>query len=150
MTIDLRRVSSACFFWVFLATIASALAQTPPTQKPKVKTVTAIPITSLDGKDNYDAYCAVCHGPAAKGDGPAAPAMKAAVPDLTTIAKRNKGKFNPIAIEHVILGTEKTATPAHGVDTMPIWGEVFRVEEKNRALLRVRNLVNYLETIQTK
>jgi mono/diheme cytochrome c family protein len=115
-----------------------------------VKVVTAIPITSVDGKDNYDAYCAVCHGPAAKGDGPAAPAMKAPVPDLTTIAKRNNGKFNPIAIEQVILGTGKTPTPAHGVETMPIWGEVFRVEEKNRALLRARNLVNYLETIQTK
>lgn len=130
---------------------AGVAAQTPATtEKPKVKAVTAMPITSVEGKDNYDAYCAVCHGTAAKGDGPAAPAMKAPVPDLTTIAKRHDGKFQPAVIEMIVKGTGRTPTPAHGVDTMPIWGDVFHSEEPTRALLRMRNLVRYLESIQVK
>jgi hypothetical protein len=57
---------------------------------------------------------------------PAAPAMKVPVPDLTTIAKRSAGKFNATDVEYIIRGTGKTATPAHGVEDMPIWGDVFR------------------------
>ena len=150
MAAVLRRVGSACLLWVSVAMVASALAQTPTTQKPIVKAVTAIPIVSLEGKDNYDAYCAVCHGATAKGNGPAAPAMKVPVPDLTTIAKRNNGKFIHHNVEEIIRGTGKTPTPAHGVETMPIWGDVFYNEEKTQRMLRIRNLVMYLESIQVK
>jgi mono/diheme cytochrome c family protein len=130
---------------------AGVAAQTPATaEKPKVKAVRAAPIASLEGKDNYDAYCAVCHGATAKGDGPAAPAMKAPVPDLTTIAKRHDGKFDSTNVEMTIRGTGKTATPAHGVESMPVWGDVFNYEDKARAILRVRNLAKYLESIQVK
>jgi hypothetical protein len=83
-----------------------------------------------------------------KGDGPAAPAMKVPVPDLTTIAARNKGKFNPLVVENIIRGTSKTPTPAHGIETMPIWGEVFRGSDSSATLLRIRNLVRYVESIQ--
>jgi mono/diheme cytochrome c family protein len=68
--------------WLLVGAVGvGAAAQTPPApppaaQKPTVKAVHAPPIVSLDGKDNYDAYCAVCHGRDAKGNGPAAPAMK--------------------------------------------------------------------------
>ena len=134
-----------------------AAAQTPPAQppaaapaqKPKVKAVQVVPIVSVEGKDNYDAYCAVCHGREGKGDGPAAPAMKKPVPDLTAIAARNDGKFNATAVEYLISQPGKIPTPAHGVEEMPIWGDVFRSEDKLRSLLRIRNLVKYLETIQS-
>ena len=126
------------------------LSAQAPTSKssPKVKVVAATPIVSVEGKDNFDAYCAVCHGSDAKGHGPAAPAMKAAVPDLTTIALRNQGKFDPFRVELIVKGTGKTATPAHGVETMPIWGDVFRTEDPTRVTLRVKNLVKYVESIQ--
>jgi mono/diheme cytochrome c family protein len=140
--------------------VAVAAAQTPPSQppaaqttpaaKPVVKATHGTPIVSVEGKDNYDAYCAVCHGRDAKGGGPAAPAMKLPVPDLTLIAARNKGKFDALAVEEIIRKPGKTATPAHGVDTMPIWGDVFSTEDRSRSLLRIRNLVRYLESIQTK
>ena len=134
-----------------VALVATALsAQAPAGQKdvPKVKAVNAPPIASIEGKDSFQAYCAVCHGADGKGNGPAAPAMKVPVPDLTRIAQRNKGKFNPLAVEYIVKGTGKTDTPAHGVETMPIWGEVFRTEERSRATLRISNLVKYVESIQ--
>ena len=110
----------------------------------------AVPINSVEGVDNFNAYCAVCHGSDGKGNGPAAPAMKVPVADLTTIAKRNKGRFNPVQVEETIRGTGKTPTPAHGVEEMPIWGEVFRSEDKARSTLRIGNLVMYIESIQAK
>jgi mono/diheme cytochrome c family protein len=125
-------------------------AQTPAAQKPvpKIKKVAVVPIASVEGRDNYTAYCAVCHGPEGKGDGPAAPAMKVPVPDLTTFAKRHEGKFNASGVELTIRGSGKTATPAHGVEEMPIWGDVFRGEDKAVTTLRIRNLVTYLESLQ--
>ena len=146
------RVCVAGSFIVASVLAAGVAAQTPSEQKtvPKVKAVAAVPIRSLEGVDNFAVYCAVCHGPDAKGNGPAAPAMKVPVPDLTTIATRNKGKFDAIAIELIVKGSGKTSTPAHGVETMPIWGEVFHGEDKGASTLRIRNLVKYLESIQQK
>jgi mono/diheme cytochrome c family protein len=129
----------------------SLAAQAPSAQTvPKVKRVAAPPLQSLEGADNYTAYCAVCHGPNGKGDGPAAPAMKVPVPDLTTFAKRHEGKFNRTDVEDLVRGASKTRTPAHGVEDMPIWGEVFRSDDKARTTLRIGNLVKYLESIQVK
>jgi mono/diheme cytochrome c family protein len=128
--------------------IAAQSQQPPPKAVPKVKSVAAPPIVSVEGEDNFIAYCAVCHGNSGKGDGPAAPAMKMPVPDLTTIAKRNKGRFSAVDVEAIILGSGKTRTPAHGVEDMPIWGDVFRHEDPVKRKLRIGNLVKYLESIQ--
>jgi len=134
---------------VACSVLTTATAQTPPAQKPTIKTASATPIQSVDGADNFHAYCAVCHGPDAKGNGPAAPAMKVPVPDLTMIAARRDGKFNDTQVEQIITGAGKTRTPAHGVEEMPIWGDVFRNEDKAKTMLRVGNLVKYLKSIQT-
>ena len=133
-------------------------AQTPTTQpkpaqqKPVVRSVSATPIASVEGEDNFKVYCAVCHGTDARGNGPAAPAMKTPVPDLTQIAKRHDGKFDAAAIEQVIRGTGKSlSTPAHGVEDMPIWSDVFRASgslDPAVTTVRVRNLVKYLQGIQ--
>ncbi len=115
----------------------------------KVRSVPARATVSVEGKDSYAAYCAPCHGREARGDGPAAPALKMAVPDLTLIASRH-GKFDPLEVEFTIAGKDKLV-PAHGgaVD-MPIWGPVFKAMEGDgaRSTLRLRNLVKYLETLQ--
>jgi mono/diheme cytochrome c family protein len=127
------------------------LAGSPPVaaqQKPAVKGVPADRMVSIEGKDSYDAYCAVCHGKAGKGDGPAAPAMKMPVPDLTMMAQRNKGKFDALAARQAIESAGRVSSGAHGIDDMPIWGDVFRGEGTPRSTLRVQNLVKYLESIQ--
>jgi mono/diheme cytochrome c family protein len=119
-----------------------------PKPAPNVKRVAATPINSVEGRDNFLTYCAVCHGEDGKGNGPAAPAMKAPVPDLTHIARRHKGVFSTSDVEQIIRGTANTATPAHGAPEMPIWGDVFRNEDRARQTLRIGNLVKYLQSIQ--
>lgn len=103
---------------------------------------------SVEGKDSYDTYCAVCHGKAGKGDGPAAAAMKMPVPDLTTMAARNNGKFNALAAQQAIESAGRVKSGAHGIDDMPIWGDIFRGEGVPRKTLRIKNLVEYLESLQ--
>ncbi len=123
----------------------SSVAQTPV---PQVRLAPCTPIPSVEGRDNFSAYCAVCHGADARGGGPAAPAMKAPVPDLTTLAMRNGGKFDLPAVEYIVRGTGKIATPAHGTTDMPIWGQVFCSTDRAVGALRMTNLVKYLESIQ--
>jgi mono/diheme cytochrome c family protein len=136
------------------AAAAVAAAQGTPSapgaapQKPIVKRASAAPIASVEGKDNYDAYCAVCHGGDGRGSGPAAPAMKAPVPDLTALAARHGGRFNLVQVETSIRQPGKIATPAHGVEEMPIWGDVFRFEDRARSTLRIQNLARYIQSIQ--
>ena len=58
--------------------------------------VKTVPITRSDpssGKQMFKDYCAACHGMDGKGNGPATEFLKAPPPDLTTMAKRNDGKF---------------------------------------------------------
>ncbi len=133
-----------------VALFASPQTKSEQTQ-PTVKRVPAQPIQSVDGKDNFEAYCAVCHGKTGKGDGPAAPAMKTPVADLTAIARKNGGKFSAVPIAEMIKGADREM-PSHGSKDMPIWGAVFRSfsADPNIAALRVNNLVNYLESIQVK
>ena len=115
-----------------------------------VKQGTAPRIQSVEGVDTFKAYCAVCHGPQAKGNGPAATALKKVPADLTTIAKRNGGKFSAPDVEAVIMGQQVLAS--HGSRDMPIWGPVFQALAPDDSFmkLRVLNLVGYIKTIQAQ
>ena len=50
-------------------------------------------IDSLQGASLYRAYCAVCHGEDAKGNGPMTKSLKSLPPDLTRLFARNGGVF---------------------------------------------------------
>jgi mono/diheme cytochrome c family protein len=118
-------------------------------QTPEVKTGPPRGFIGIEGKDTYQAFCASCHGAKGTGDGPAAPALKMPVPDLTTMEKR-AGKFDKLAVERVIMGSDKMPV-AHGTLTMPIWGPIFvSVGDRTTATLRAKNLVDYLASIQAK
>jgi mono/diheme cytochrome c family protein len=98
----------------------------------------------------YRNYCATCHGMAGKGNGPAAPALKTAPPDLTVMAKNNDGIFPELKVLHVLESGPDLA--AHGSKDMPIWGPIFRSMGPDRSLghLRQVNLTDYLKSIQEK
>lgn len=105
-------------------------------------------IRSVKGPDLFRAYCASCHGVDAKGNGPAAPALKAKVPDLTVLAKNNGGRFPDARVRKAIMGDDVIAS--HGSREMPIWGPIFhQIEEDiDRGNVRLDNLAKYLESIQ--
>jgi mono/diheme cytochrome c family protein len=95
----------------------------------------------VEGKEWFRAYCAPCHGVDAKGHGPVAPALKELPPDLTTLAKRNNGKFPEDYVKKVLV--HGVTAPAHGSSDMPIWGPTF-------AGINEGNLIQYLASVQVK
>jgi mono/diheme cytochrome c family protein len=106
-------------------------------------------IQSVTGSDLFRAYCASCHGLDAKGRGPAASALKAGVPDLTLLSRRNLGQFPTAHVREVIIGEQVVA--AHGSREMPIWGPIFHQVEGDQdwGNVRLENLVKYLASIQS-
>src|SRR5947207_12124455 len=108
-------------------------------------------IDSIQGPTLYKAYCAVCHGPNAKGDGPMAKSLKTAPSDLTRITSRNNGMFPVAKVRRIIAGEESLAS-GHGTKEMPVWGPIFSQVAWDQDLGRVRidNLARYLETLQGK
>jgi mono/diheme cytochrome c family protein len=142
---------------VFCAALVSILsfagAQENQAKKTQVK-----PSSPVSGAQMFKQYCAVCHGPAGKGDGPVATALKVPPPDLTTLTQRHDGKFPEDYVTNVLKnGVEK---PAHGSGEMPVWGPIFENMNRWKVLcpgaeetpvaLRITNLTDYLKSIQKK
>ena len=78
------------------------------------------------GKMEYDSACAVCHGLTGKGDGPLKSQLTKPVPDLTVLAKNNKGIFPFDRVYQIIDGRQEVK--AHGPREMPVWGRAFNTE----------------------
>ena len=72
-----------------------------------------------DGAAAFRDHCAVCHGIAADGDGPMAPVLSVAPPDLTALAAANGGAFPLGRVLRHVDGREEVI--AHG-GPMPIFG----------------------------
>ena len=126
-------------------------APAPQAATPEIKHVPATYTSPSSGKEMYTAYCASCHGTDGKGDGPAAPALKMPVTNLTTLAAKNGGTFPAAHVAAVIQGA--AMTPAHGSKEMPVWGPIFMAmggHSTAQVQLRVRNLANYLVSMQLK
>lgn len=136
---------------VVLAFLLAALGVFSFAQEKAVKHVPVKPTSAASGKEMYDMYCAVCHGKDGKGGGPAAEALKTVPTDLTTMAKKEGGKFPSAHVASAIRGDLNV--PAHGTKDMPIWGNLFwhmSQGHEGEVQLRVANLTNYIESLQTK
>ena len=110
-------------------------------------------IDSVKGPDLFRAHCAACHGLEGKGDGPAGLALKKKVPDLTVLAKNNKGQFPSAYVRRTIAGEGVPAWAiSHGSREMPVWGPIFHQIESDMdwGNVRLDNLTKYLESIQQK
>ena len=109
-----------------------------------------------DGGELYTELCAVCHGTAGKGDGPAAGALNKPVSDLTNLATNNGGTFPQDQVNEVITG--KKRVQAHGTFDMPIWGREFEAlrpdwrQDRRRASARQKifNLTMHVESLQAE
>jgi mono/diheme cytochrome c family protein len=110
-------------------------------------------------REDYLLLCAECHGPDAKGNGPASKNLSKIPPDLTKISKRAGGTFDEKEVFDWILGLNMP--DAHGNREMPIWGDWLMDEavEDSTSLdaadtasrqveRRVMALVHYLRSVQ--
>ncbi|SDN45544.1 Cytochrome c [Lutimaribacter pacificus] len=75
-----------------------------------------------EGRALFTENCAMCHGPAGRGDGELAAGLDPAPPDLTTIAARNEGAFPRAHVLSVIDGYTRM-DPA---EDMPEFGLLLR------------------------
>jgi mono/diheme cytochrome c family protein len=101
------------------------------------------------GQVVYKQFCAACHGADAKGNGPTAATLKTMPPDLTTLAKRNMGKFPTEYVSNIL--RFGPGPSAHGSSDMPTWGPIFQLVDKSneRAVQqRIKNIIDYLVSLQ--
>ena len=150
------------FLGLLLSTGALTMAQQSQTT---IKKGSVQETSAPSGEDLFNTYCAVCHGKDAKGNGPAAGALKVRPADLTTLAQRHGGKF-PREYVTTVLQYGVEDVNAHGSKDMPIWGSLFGPSEalsKSQSLplseareissvvtLKIHNLSQYIESLQAK
>jgi len=107
---------------------------------------------TFSGEELFQRFCAACHGPEGRGDGPVAHSLAVLVPDLTRLYERRGNTFPAAEVREVIDG--RSVVIAHGTRFMPVWGYEFWVEEgadvvaEEEARIMIDRLVNFLRSIQ--
>lgn len=107
-----------------------------------------------EGRAEYLAACASCHGVDARGGGPVGPALRTPPPDLTLLAWRRGGTFPRDEVIAVLAGERSFA--AHGNREMPVWSQRYGVPGTDGATAiasiyarrRLELLASYLESVQ--
>lgn len=112
------------------------------------------------GKQEFTENCASCHGVDGKGNGPLGNLLQRSPPDLTQLAKNNKGVLPINRLYEVIDGV---GVPSHGTRDMPVWGWEYRMENAQNlreargrydgeAMVRGRilTLLEYISRIQAR
>lgn len=129
--------------------VATVVVWAAPTAASAQQTAEAI-LSGTSGDALFKTYCASCHGKSAKGDGPLADSLRFRPPDLTLIAKRNKGKFDAEKVYSIVDGRQPVK--GHGGTDMPVWGDAFKrsVDSYSEKAVKARidALVEYLKSIQ--
>ena len=137
--------------WLFAMLLATSIASGGQEAKSAVKHDTAATTSPASGKDMFMSYCASCHGRDAKGNGPAAAALKQAPADLTGLARQHRGMYPSDLVTSVLRGQKQLM--AHGDQDMPVWGPLFwKMSQGHEELvqMRIANLNKYLESLQEK
>lgn len=135
-------------YWLAVAwAVAAASAVAAGAQGPRQATPPLVP-ESLVGSVSFDLYCASCHGRQGRGDGPTAASLRTRPPDLTMLARNNRGSFPRERVLSFVEGSARSA--AHGSSDMPVWGPTLRALDASdaRVTVRLQNLVAFVESIQ--
>jgi mono/diheme cytochrome c family protein len=133
-----------------LCAVAVLAAWTPATVSAQ-QTSEAV-LGGVDGGSVFKTYCGSCHGKEAKGDGPLAESLRFVPPDLTLLAKRNKGEFDAAKVHRIIDGRDPVK--GHGGPDMPVWGDAFKRSEggfsEQAVKVRIDAIVAHLKSIQAR
>ncbi len=147
---------AAWFAILSLALVPAAAAQAPspplPPSKPKLPAAPGGGVEAVSGAYAYRTYCASCHGPGGKGDGPLAENLRFTPPDLSLIARRHGGEYPAETVHRIVDG--RSPLPGHGGPDMPIWGDAFKNPETGfddaSVKAKIRAVVEYVRTLQAK
>jgi len=138
-----------------LAATVAAADQTPraPAVQPsshKPPTAHGPDSAGVSGAYVFRTYCASCHGPDGKGEGPLAESLRFHPPDLTLIAGRHGGDYPTEEVHRIVDG--RRPLRGHGGPDMPIWGDAFRSAETGyddvAAREKIHSVVEYVRTLQ--
>jgi mono/diheme cytochrome c family protein len=88
--------------WILTAVAIIGLAGCEPQSVPE--SVPAASSATPTGAEDFAVFCAACHGPGGRGDGPASRGFDVAPADLTRIAARNNGAYPATAVMAKIWG----------------------------------------------
>lgn len=129
----------------------AVIAVTAPSTVSAQQTSEAV-LGGSDGGSIYRTYCASCHGKEAKGDGPLADNLRIRPPDLTLLAKSNKGEFDAEKIHRIIDGRDPVK--GHGGNDMPVWGDAFKRSgegySEKAVKARIDAIVQHLKSLQAR
>ena len=143
----MRKVGTLTLICAIMVTLVAFAATAVYAQAKQIKVENAKPTDTFKGDDLYRQFCAVCHGPDGKGNGPAASALKVRATDLTQLSRQNNGKFPALHVKNILNGVASVA--AHGNFEMPTWGDTFKSTANTTAgPMRIDALVEYLQKIQ--
>lgn len=139
------------FKFLIATMLAAPMILVSQETKSTVKHAPAAATSPSSGKEMFMNYCASCHGKDAKGNGPAAAALRQAPADLTGLARQHGGKYPADLVTSVLRGQRQLM--AHGDQDMPVWGPVFwKMSQGHEELvqMRIANLNKYVESLQEK
>jgi mono/diheme cytochrome c family protein len=102
------------------------------------------------GKRSYLQYCSSCHGQQGLGNGPVSRYLNVNVPDLSLLKKNNRGNY---PMDYVVASIDgRRDVRGHGERQMPVWGEIFRIEQERHAeqssLQKAQLIAEYVATLQ--
>jgi len=92
---------------------------------------------TLDGRAIFEAHCAVCHGPMAKGDGPGAKVVRQKMPDFSDAAAMRE--VNDRFLFDII---KKGGSQFGRSNAMPAWGMKLTDEEIGAVVTHIRSLAS--------
>jgi len=102
------------------------------------------------GKESYRTLCAECHGEQGNGDGSSASGLTPRPTNLTTLARRNNGRFPAARVKATIKGDEFHV--GHDTPRMGIWGVYFSTVTRDgkEADERIDDLVKFIDSLQAR
>ena len=119
---------------------ADAVAETPATDAGTVRR----------SEQAYLDFCASCHGPEGRGDGPLASELRKEPTNLRLLKANNDGVFPTRKVQSMVDG--RAMPRSHGTRDMPVWGRQWKqqglADSEADLKARVVEITSYLYSIQ--